>query len=244
MTAPRRRVRGPDDAAHGPRGDGRAGLPTAVVFDCDGTLVDTERVADDTVRAALGSLGHELTAADAAAIRGRPWPRNREYLVERYGLTDAEVEAYLDRYVAEAVPRFDDEALVFDDVVEVIAELRAAGVPLAVCTSSGRAHLDRVLALGPLRGAFHASVAREDSPRHKPDPLPYLLAVERLGAAVGRPLAPRQVTVVEDTDVGTEAGTAAGCWTVGIDRGSAVHDLGAADVVVDRLTTSALVRPG
>jgi HAD superfamily hydrolase (TIGR01509 family) len=216
-------------------------LPAAVVFDCDGTLVDTERVTDEAVRTALASLGLELTDADAAAMRGRPWPHTRRYLVDRYDMADADVEEYLDRYAETVVPRFDDDDLVFDDAVEVLDELRAAGVPVAVCTASGREHLERILSLAPLRGVFRASVAREDTTRQKPDPAPYLTAIGRLGDAVDRRLEPAEVSVVEDTDVGTAAGVAAGCWTVGIDRGARLHDLDHADVVVERLTVEALV---
>lgn len=216
-------------------------LPDAVVFDCDGTLVDSERVSSDAMRAALAELGHELTDGDLATMTGRAWSHNRSHLVARFGLSDADVERYVERFGALAIPRFEDDDLVFDDAVDVLGELRAAGVPLAVCTSSSRAHLDRVLSLAPLRGVFDVAVAREDTDRHKPDPMPYLVTVERLGVAVRRPLPPVDVAAVEDSAPGVAAAVAAGCWTVAVDRGAGVHDLSRADVVVERIGLADLV---
>ena len=206
----------------------RDALPSAVVFDCDGTLVDSERISEDATRDALAGLGHELTEADLAAIVGRPWAANQRYFVERWSLDDDALDEFDQRYRALARPRFADPTIVFGDVVEVLDALALAEVPVAVCTSSTRAHLDTILGLGPLRDRFLATVAAEDTEVHKPDPTPYLLSLRRLGAAVGRTLQPA-------------AGVAAGCWTVGVDRGSGIHDLGAADAVVSRVSLEHLV---
>lgn len=217
-------------------------LPGAVVFDCDGTLLDSERVTAESMAEVLASMGHELAAGDVAAMVGHPWPHTRAYLVERFGLDDDDVAAYREGMRAHAVPRLRDPTLVFDDVLDVIDRLQAADVPMAVCTSSGRDHLERVLDLAPLRGVFDAAVAREDTPRHKPDPLPYVTAIARLASATGRELAAARVSVVEDSWAGVAAGVAAGCWTVAVDRGADLHDLDHAHAVVRRLTVDALVR--
>ena len=105
--------------------------------------------------------------------------------------------------------------------------------PLAVVTSSSRQHLERVLGLPQLRDRFPVQVAREDTVDHKPSPVPYVSALEQLRRRTGRPL--RRVTVVEDSHAGVAAGVAAGCWTVAVDRGAALHDLDHADRVVTRL---------
>ena len=216
------------------------GLPAAVVFDCDGTLVDTEPPTVDAMRAALASLGHELTDEDVALVTGHTWPFTRDHLVARFGLTEDDLSTYGATVRELLVPAFGDDALVFDDAAAVVAALDGADVPLAVCTSSGQEHLDRMLALTPLRDRFDATVARQDTDRHKPDPAPYLLAVARLSVAAGRDLDPAEVTVVEDSDTGVAAAVAAGCFVVAVDRGAGMHDLGGAHRVVDRITLGAL----
>jgi HAD superfamily hydrolase (TIGR01509 family) len=209
-------------------------LPDAVLFDCDGTLLDSETVTVSAMRSALAEQGHDLTHEHVARMVGHPWPHTRDLLVELFGMTDADIATYREAMRRSAVPLLEDPDLVYDDVVEVLDRLAAASVPLGVVTSSGRLHLDRVLALAPLRDRFVVRVAREDTTQHKPSPVPYQRAWAGLRRATGRPL--EQVTVVEDSHAGVAAGVAAGCWTVAVDRGAALHDLGHADRVVRRLS--------
>ena len=214
--------------------------PEAVVFDCDGTLVDSETATLGAMRAVLATLGHSLTEEQSVALVGHTWPRTRSWMVREFGLTEADLATYRRGVQARLGPRLADPDIAFDDASEVVGHLDRAGVPLAVCTSSGREHLAAVLRLPPYEGVFAASVTREDTHRHKPDPLPYLTAIERLGAAVDRRLAPASVTVVEDSTAGVAAAVAAGCWTVAVDRGLG-HDLSAADLVVSTLALDDLV---
>ncbi len=216
--------------------------PAAVLFDCDGTLQDSETVTVQAMRAALADQGHELTEAQVAMMVGHPWPHTRSLFVELYGMSERDLERYLETWHRAAGPLLEDPALVFDDVTRVLDELGSAGVPLAVVTSSGREHLARALRLEPLRDRFSVQVAREDVERHKPDPLPYAAALDALRCQTGRALLASEVAVVEDSEVGVAAGRAAGCWTVAIDRGTGLHDLSAADLVVTELRTGHLVR--
>ena len=107
-------------------------------------------------------------------------------------------------------------------------------MPVAVCTSSGRAYLERLLARTGIADHFAATVAREDTDEHKPRPAPYLLVAGRLGVD------PSDCVVVEDTPAGLTAAQAAGMRVVGVDRGLGL-DLSAADRVVTELTPDAVL---
>lgn len=213
-------------------------LPDAVLFDCDGTLLDSETVTVRSMRAALAGLGHTLTDEHVARMVGHPWPRTRQLLVELFTLDDDDLATYREVMDRTAWPLLRDPDLVFDDTVAVLDALAAHDVPLAVVTSSGRQHLARVLELAPLRDRFLVQVAREDVQEHKPSPLPYHRALEGLRERTGREL--RDVTVVEDSHAGVAAGKAAGCWTVAVDRGAGLHDLSHADLVVEHLAVEHL----
>lgn len=216
-------------------------LPDAVLFDCDGTLLDSETVTVRSMTAALAEQGHRLTDDHLVQMIGHPWPRTRELLAELFGMTDEDFVRYRTVMRRTAVPLLRDPSLVFDDVVAVLDHLAEHDVPVAVVTSSGREHLSRVLDLEPLRDRFAVRVAREDVPEHKPSPLPYTTALEGLRSRTGRDLG--HATVVEDSHAGVAAGVAAGCWTVAVDRGAGLHDLGAADVVVEKLQVEHLTPP-
>lgn len=219
-----------------------SGRPAAVLFDCDGTLLDSETVTARSMRVALGELGHTLTDDHLAMMVGHPWPRTRALLTELFGMTGDDFVAYRQTMRRTAVPMLADPELVFDDVVEVLDDLQERDVPLAVVTSSGREHLARVLDLPPLADRFLVEVAREDVPEHKPSPLPYVTALDALRRRTGRDLG--QATVVEDSHAGVAAGIAAGCWTVAVDRGAGLHHLDHADVVVRRLLVDHLTPAG
>lgn len=216
-------------------------LPDAVLFDCDGTLLDSETVTVQSMVAALAEQGHTLTEVHVARMVGHPWPRTRQLLAELFGMTDGDFVRYRTVMRRTAVPLLEDPSLVFDDVVAVLDHLADHDVPVAVVTSSGREHLARVLGLAPLRDRFAVRVAREDVPEHKPSPLPYATALTELREQTGRELV--DVTVVEDSHAGVAAGVAAGCWTVAVDRGTGLHDLGHADVVVTELRPEHLSPP-
>lgn len=204
----------------------------AVVFDCDGTLVDSERLSRAAMTEVLAEDGYTVTDDDYAAVVGRAWPHTRAYLADRVGYDEAQLEAYLHRARAAFRRRLPDLE-VHADAVATLDELADRGVPVGVCTSSGREHLDLILGRPELRGRFGARVAREDTDEHKPLPAPYLLAAERLGVAPGR------CVVVEDTPTGIASARAAGMAVVAVDRGYGL-DLAEADRIVESVTPNAL----
>lgn len=213
-------------------------LPDAVVFDCDGTLVDTESISDATFREVLGRRGYEPTADDFAAILGRPHHETLRYWEERLGGID-DVAAF-EAEEHEVFQRlFDEELVVFDDAVGVLRELHARGIPVAVASSSGRGHVERVLEVCGITACVTAVFGAGDTDDHKPHPAPYLAAVGALGAD------PATSAAVEDTRVGVASATAAGLWTVAVRRGHVPEaHLAEAHVVTDRLELSHLVRQG
>lgn len=189
MSAPARPAGSPPEPA--PR------LPAAVVFDCDGTLADTEPLSDRAWSEALAARGYTLTPADVQAVVGRSEAATLAHLATRTDLGDLEVlrrrvRARMDVLLA-------TELTLFDDAVTVLRTLVARGVPVAVASSSHRDHVQRVLVAGGLLGVVPVVVAAEDVRHPKPAPEPYL----RAAAALGVP--PHGCTAVEDTPVGVAA---------------------------------------
>ncbi|MFJ8044291.1 HAD family hydrolase [Kitasatospora sp. NPDC096147] len=183
-------------------------VPAAVLFDMDGTLVDTEELWWHAAVECAAEVGLTLTEADLPEVLGQAVEHTAAHLHRTAPgrSTEAELTARLDeafasRVAAEVVPR--------PGALALLGRLRAAEVPMALVSASPRRVIDLVLAtLGT--EWFRTVLAAEDTPRTKPAPDPYLAAAARLG------LAPAACVAVEDTPTGVASAHAAGCAVLAV----------------------------
>jgi HAD superfamily hydrolase (TIGR01509 family) len=207
-------------------------IPAAVLFDMDGTLVDSERANVESVVLACRHLGVELSDDVRLFIVGHSWN-------EIYARISANssIDVGMDALIASAVKEKDALLAVtghraLPGAVATVQRL-AARTQLAIASGASRVEVhDATTGIGVAQ-YFRAMVAAEDYTRGKPDPEPYLMAMDRLGV---RQLA-RKCIVIEDATPGILAGRAAGARVIGVRAGNFVgYDLSDADVVVDTLT--------
>jgi HAD superfamily hydrolase (TIGR01509 family) len=184
--------------------DARPGAPAAVLFDMDGTLVDTERLWWDAVEQVAAWHGRPLSPADAPAVLGRPSSHTAAHLCRALGPTAPDADALARELDSAFTTLVADEVVPRPGVLSLLDELVAARIPTAIVTASPRRVVDLVRqTLGAER--FTTTIAVEDTVRSKPAPDPYLAAAAALGVD------PRACVAVEDTPVGVEAAEAAGC---------------------------------
>lgn len=180
----------------------------AVIFDLDGTLLDTERMGIETGEAALVRMGRPAPQGLLASLVGLDEPTSRGILRDHLG-ADFDFP-HLDRLWAEAlIERRDRDGIPLRPYVhDLLAVLRGAGMPFAIATSSTADQAREKLAAAGLTDSFDIVVTRSDVPLPKPAPDVYLLAARRLG------LAPDRCLAFEDSDVGAVAARAAGMTVV------------------------------
>lgn len=206
-------------------------MPQTVVFDLDGTLVDTAPDLCASMNHALAMLGRpDVPAADVRHMVGH----GARKLIER-GLaatgtvTPALVEAGLPHFLDYYADHIADGSRPFDGVERALDALSAAGCRLAVCTNKP-ARLSHMLveALG-WNGRFAANLGFDSVPRAKPDP-GHLFAT--IAAAGGRP---GTSIFVGDSITDTDTGRAAGIPVIAVSFGFAdrpAAELGA-DMVIE-----------
>ncbi|RJK93857.1 HAD family hydrolase [Vallicoccus soli] len=188
-------------------------LPSAVLFDMDGLLVDTEVLWFDVQDAVMRGFGLRWTADDQHATLGTPLEGSARYILGRAGVTGAEADArwraLADELIERMVVAERGGVEVMPGAYDLLDALGDAGVPLAVVSNSQRVLVDGVLeTLGAHR--FATTVSATEVRRGKPDPEPYLTAAQRLGARPG------DCVVVEDSLTGATAGVAAGCQVLAV----------------------------
>lgn len=179
----------------------------AVIFDMDGTILDTETVFKAIVFEVCTELGFEMTEEVHLGMVGSSHERSSELLAEAFGVSfpyalfNEKCGVVMRQRMHEAVP-------VKLGAREILAELRDRGVPAAIATSSRRVHAELHLGNAGLIGMFDAIVTRDDVVNPKPDPEPYLTAASRLG------IDPCVCLALEDSHSGVRAAHAAGMQTV------------------------------
>jgi HAD superfamily hydrolase (TIGR01509 family) len=207
---------------------------TAVIFDCDGTLVDSEPLARTAWEQTLVPYGYTVTEADVEACIGLPFPRVHAYFADRVALPDHDTTWAA--FSTELFTLIDTQLVPFADAIGAARELRERGVPVAVASSSPRERLHRTLGRAGLLDAFDVTVAGDEVARGKPAPDMFLLAAERLGVE------PRSCVVIEDSPPGVQAGVAAGMVTLAVCRVPGTEaSLAAADRVVDTVSADAIL---
>jgi HAD superfamily hydrolase (TIGR01509 family) len=184
-------------------------LLEAVMFDMDGLLVDSEPLWFQAETAVMARLGGAWAQADQDALVGGSMATTIAYLIDK--ATRPAQPAAVAQWLMAAM----NEVLrtgplpVLPGVVELLAEVEAAGLPHALVTSSEPAIVDAVLSR--LDGvAFPVVVSGADVTRAKPDPEGYLLAAARLGVDPARSIA------LDDSPNGVAAALAAGYRAVAV----------------------------
>jgi len=199
----------------------------AVVFDLDGTLVDSEPRSHAAWRRVFEARG---TAPDEALIRSFVGRRGRDVLAllaDR--LPGLDPDALMAEAAAHANAPGQPPTEPMPGAVELVREIRQHGLPLGLVTSAGRRYAERMLTQLGLREEFAVLVGAEDVEVGKPDPEGYARACRVLGVA-----APACV-VFEDAPAGIAAAKAAGMYCVAVTTTHEPGDLSAADRVVSGL---------
>ncbi|MEZ0493114.1 HAD family hydrolase [Kineococcus sp. TBRC 1896] len=180
-------------------------LPAAVLWDMDGTLVDTEPhwIAAET--SLLGRYGAAWSHEQALALVGSALPDSGRVLaehVERSTGVVLDAGAVVDELVEAVIAQVRAAVVWRPGALDLLGALGEAGVPCALVTMSYRNLAGTVAAMLP--GAFSVVVAGDEVERGKPAPDPYLRAAELLGVDPG------DCVVVEDSPTGVASGEAAG----------------------------------
>ena len=189
----------------------------AVLFDMDGTLIDSEtgyRIADERF---LKDLGIELPEEAWEHFVGIGSARMIEYVKEQYGLTGdtQELLEAKDRYFHEIA---EERTEVFPATVQLLERLNERGIPCAIATGSSKRTLQFAMEATGLRDRFDATVSSDEVPDGKPAPDVFLEAARRLGAN------PEQCLILEDSRSGIEAALAAGMAVVALPSVSSLRD--------------------
>ena len=183
--------------------------PWALLWDVDGTLVDTAELHFQAWLTLARELGKPFTRADFAGTFG--W-RNPEIIPKLFGPEYGAKQINLlgdrkeDLYRAEA----EKGVALLPGAKRLLDAVVASGARQAIGSSAPRRNIDLILRITQTAPLFSAVVAMEDTPRGKPDPEVFLLGAKQLGVL------PERCIVLEDAPAGIQAAKAGGMRAVGV----------------------------
>lgn len=180
----------------------------AVIFDLDGLLLDTERLACDAWMFAMQEHGLELPEVFFHALVGCDDVEVRERIAVRcagtpFSSLSAACTRHWNRLLEER-----GRHLMKSGIAELLELLASAGIRTAIATSTDRATVDQYFGHVPLESAFDVMATGDEVLRRKPAPDLYDLAVSRLGIAAS------EIVALEDSEAGVIAARDAGVRSI------------------------------
>ncbi|BDI22635.1 HAD family phosphatase [Herbiconiux sp. L3-i23] len=190
-----------------------AALPSAVLWDMDGTLIDSEPYWFDSQSELVARYGGTWTPEDALDLVGAGLWYSGEVL--RAKGVPWEIDRIVDHMTDEVMDRIRQEVPWRPGARELLRSLHDAGVPTALVTMSIRRMAELVAdaipeAIGIDGPAFEVIVSGSDVELPKPHPEAYLLAAERLGVPI------EDCVVIEDSATGLAAAVASGATAIAV----------------------------
>jgi HAD superfamily hydrolase (TIGR01509 family) len=191
----------------------------AVLFDCDGVLVDSESITNGVLRRMLADLGWELSREECMRIFLGKAVKDEKALIEAHTgqpLTEEWLVRFRERRNEELLARVQP---IRNAVTAVGAISNTFAGRIACCSGADRWKVEMQLAKCGLLPFFEGRIySGHEMPRSKPHPDVYLAAMQPLG------MVPGQCVVIEDTVTGVTAGMAAGATVFGYSPPEAGHD--------------------
>lgn len=208
----------------------------AIVFDLDGTLLNTEELYWDVGSELLRRRGHQATRELIDEMMGRPSRVALQIMIDWHRL-----EATVEQLQAETrelfVALLDTRLALMPGVLELLDAAADADLPCAIATSSSRAFLDDALRRLQLATRFTATFTADDVTEGKPHPEIYQKTAAKLD------LAPAQMLVLEDSSNGCRAAVDAGAFTVAVPgEHSRSHDFSGVAFIAEGLGDERIYR--
>lgn len=182
----------------------------AVLFDLDGTLVDSMWVWHDIDIDFLAAIGQELPDNLQKEIEGMSFTETAEYFKARFGIKD-DVEDIKAHWNKMAYNKYTSEVKLKKGAKEFLARLKADGILVGIASSNSETLIEGVLKAEGVSEYFDAITTACEAGAGKPAPDIYLLAAKKLAVK------PSQCLVFEDIPMGITAGNSAGMDTVAVE---------------------------
>ncbi|MEV4352180.1 HAD family phosphatase [Actinoplanes sp. NPDC049596] len=203
---------------------------SAVIFDLDGVIIDTEEVWEDVRRSYVASFGRSFLPDTQDRMMGMSTGEWSTHLAEEVGVPRTPQQV-ADDVLGQMALRYKSDLPLIPGAVDVVRRLGST-FTLGLASSSARVLIDQVLATAGLTGAFQVTMSTEEVPRGKPAPDVYLAVAERLGVA------PADCAAIEDSSNGLRSAAAAGMAVIAVPHGvypPAPDALAGASLVVKRV---------
>ncbi len=214
VTAEQRATTDTHDLHDAPDDSPSPGLPAAVLWDMDGTLIDSEPYWIAEEYELVESFGGSWSLEHSEKLVGANLLHTAAYIREHTPV-DLEPVELIDRLQGGVVRRLRADLPWRPGARELLADLGAAGVPCALVTMSWRSMVDAVLENLP--GAFAATITGDEVSKGKPHPEPYYAGAEALGVPIEACIA------LEDSPTGVASAYASGARTIAIPHVVAVN---------------------
>ena len=180
----------------------------AILFDLDGTLLDTNKLIYNSFFHTFKSeLNMELSKIEITRLYGKPLEKS---LVSYVGSRE-ELENMITAYRAYNAEHHDEMCAPFEGVVELLQSLKDKGIKLGIVTSKRKVVAERGMKLGGIYEYMDVVISPESTEKHKPEGEPAIKACEILGVE------PKEAIMVGDSSYDLLCGKNAGCLTCGVE---------------------------